>query len=249
MKGKQTSIVYGINPVLQALKSSQRKCYKIIVAKGKISPRIQSIVDSSRQAGIPVERLPRMELQKKCPGQSHQGVVGYFSHIMTKSLDDLVEGAFRQTAKPTLAALDCIQDPQNMGSLIRSAEAQGIQGIILPKNRSAPLNETVAKCSAGAIEWVSIATVTNLAKALQNLKEKGFWAVGVDQNGEKPCDRFSFEGPTVLVFGSEEKGIRPLLKATCDFTVSIPMSGKIDSLNVSVAGAIIFYEILRQKRG
>ena len=165
------------------------------------------------------------------------------------SLDELIRQAFQKTSKPTLAVLDCIQDPQNIGALIRSAEAQGINGIILPKNRSAPLNETVVKCSSGAIETVAITTVINLAKTLETLKKNGFWIIGVDMNGEKTCDRFSFDSPIALVLGNEEKGIRPLLKRNCDFTVSIPMGGIVGSLNVSTAGAILFYEILRQKRG
>lgn len=233
---------------MRALKSSQRKCYKIAVEQGKLSPRIRSILESARRAGIKVETLPRTVFGKKYPGRVHQRIIGYFSQKATLSLDDLIQQAFQQTPQPTLAVLDCIQDPQNMGSIIRSAEAQGIQGIILPKNRSAPLNETVAKCSAGAIETVAIATATNLAKTLEVLKSAGFWIVGVDMDGKAPCDKFSFDSPTVLVIGGEEKGIRPLLKRACDFTVSIPMNGTVGSLNVSTASAILFYEILRQKR-
>ncbi|MFQ5716279.1 MAG: 23S rRNA (guanosine(2251)-2'-O)-methyltransferase RlmB [Nitrospinales bacterium] len=155
---------------------------------------------------------------------------------------------FRQTPQPTLAVLDGIQDPQNLGAVIRSAEALGIHGIILPRRRTAPLNETVAKCSSGALETIPIAMAINLANALKLLKKHGFWVVGVDTDGKKPCYRLSFDSPTALLIGSEGKGIRPLLKRACDFTVSIPMKGKVGSLNVSAASAVLFYEILRQKR-
>ncbi|MFQ5673070.1 MAG: 23S rRNA (guanosine(2251)-2'-O)-methyltransferase RlmB [Nitrospinales bacterium] len=248
MREKPESLVYGINPVLHALKLAQRACHKIVVEQGRPAPRIRPLLESARRDGIRVETLPRAVFGKKYPGRAHQGIVGHFSPKATLPLDELIRRAFEQTPQPTLAVLDCIQDPRNLGAIIRSAEAQGIQGIVLPKNRSAPLNETVAKCSAGAVESIPIATATNLAKALETLKSAGFWIVGVDMAGEKPCGEFAFDSPTALVLGGEEKGIRPLLKRACDFTVCIPMSGTVGSLNVSTAGAILFYEILRQKR-
>lgn len=248
MREKPESLVYGINPVLQALRFSQRACRKLVVEQGRPGPRIRPILDLARQNGIRVETLPRAVFGKKYADRTHQGIVGHFSPKQTLSLDELIRHAFGQTPQPTLVVLDCIQDPQNMGAVIRSAEAQGIQGIVLPKNRSAPLNDTVAKCSAGAIETLPIATVTNLSQALKTLKSAGFWIVGVAMDGVKTCDDFSFDSPTALVLGGEEKGIRPLLKRACDFTVRIPMDGTVGSLNVAAAGAVLFYEISRQKR-
>lgn len=247
MKEKSQNLIYGINPLLQALKSSQRKCYKIVVQKEKSNPRVRSILVSIRLTNIRVEILPRAVFNKKYQDYPHQGIVGYFSSKEIMSLDDLIRSAFRQTPQPTLVVLDCIQDPQNMGAIIRSAEGLGIHGIVLPKRRTAPLNETVAKCSAGAVETLPIAAVTNLNKALETLKKSGFWIVGVDVNAKKPCYKFSFDSPTALLIGNEEKGVRPLLKRACDFTVCVPMKGAVGSLNVSAASAILFYEILRQK--
>lgn len=248
MSVKNQNIVYGIHPLNQALKASQRKCYKIVVEKEKSNPRIQSILQTARAASIMIETLSRSAFSGKYQDYSHQGIVGYFSSKEIMNLNDLVQQAFRQTPQPTLAVLDGIQDPQNLGAVIRSAEALGIHGIVLPRRRTAPLNETVTKCSSGALETIPIAMAVNLANALKLLKKHGFWVVGVDTNGQKPCYRLAFDSPTALLIGSEGKGIRPLLKKACDFTVSIPMKGKVGSLNVSAASAVLFYEISRQKR-
>lgn len=163
-------------------------------------------------------------------------------------LEELVRQAFQGTRTPTLVVLDGIQDPGNLGAIIRSAEVLGIQGIILPRYRSASLNETVAKCSSGAIETLSFTWAANLARALDRLKKAGFWIVGVEPGGRTPCYGFEFNLPVALVVGGEEKGIRPLLRKKCDFSVSIPIQGALSSLNASAACAVVFYEILRQKK-
>lgn len=244
MQGKE-NFIYGINPVQEALKAG--RCHKIVIEDGKQHSRIRPITDLARTQGIRIEALPGQVFKKKYPSCVHQGVIAYISEKETVSLSGLVELAFQADPQPTLVLLDEIQDPHNMGAIIRSAEVLGIQGLIIPKHRSAPLNETVAKCSAGAIEILPVAWVTNLAQAIEELKEAKFWIVGVDMDGEKKCHEFDFNMPTALVIGGEEKGIRPIVKKACDFTVCIPMKGQIQSLNASTASAVVFYEILRQK--
>ncbi len=243
----EQSFIYGINPILEAIKASKRRCYKIVVTQGKRPPRLRPILDACKAQGVKVEVLPRDVFQKKYRSVTHQGVIGYFSEKESIPLDELIRRAFEESPQPTLAILDGIQDPQNLGAIIRSAEVLGVQGLVLPQRRVAPLNETVSKCSSGAVENLPVAWVTNLARAMEQLKESKFWIVGVDPRGEKSCDRFKFDMPTALLIGGEEKGIRPLLRKACDFTVSIPMRGAVESLNVSAASAVIFYEILKQK--
>ncbi|MBI5427989.1 MAG: 23S rRNA (guanosine(2251)-2'-O)-methyltransferase RlmB [Nitrospinae bacterium] len=248
MTEKTENFVYGINPVHTALKASKRKCYKIVVEEEKDHPRVRSVVDLARRMGVKIEALPRQAFGQKFRSLPHQGIVGYFAVKETLELPELIEQAYRSDPQPTLVLLDEIQDPHNLGAIIRSAEVLGIQGVIIPKHRSVPLNETVAKCSAGAVETVPIAWTTNLAQAAETLKKSRFWIVGVDMHGATSCHRFDFNMPVALVIGGEQKGIRQGLKKICDFTVSIPMAGTLGSLNASAAGAVVFYEILRQKR-
>lgn len=244
---EKDNFIFGVNPVYEALKASKRRCYKIVLEEGKGHSRIRAILDLARPQGVRVETLPRPVFQKKYHSGSHQGIIAYFSDKETLSLEDLIQQAFQADPQPTLVLLDEIQDPHNVGAIIRSAEVLGVQGVVITKHRSAPLNETVAKCSAGAMEMMPMAWVTNLSQTVEELKQAGFWTVGVDIDGEKQCGQFDFNMPTALVIGGEEKGIRPGLRKVCDFTVSIPMRGTIGSLNASAAAAVVFYEVLRQK--
>ena len=200
-----------------------------------------------RSKNISVKSIPKGEFKKQYRSYVHQGVVGYFTKKETLELHELVTNAFNNSKDPILVISDGIQDPHNLGAIIRSATAMGIQGMILPKNRGAPLNETVAKCSSGAIEKMSITFVSNLSNAMEKLKESGFWIVGIDPEGSTSCYDFKFEMPVALLIGNEGKGIRPLLKKNCDFILSIPMVTSMNSLNASAAGAVVFYEALRQK--
>lgn len=249
MKDTKPSILYGINPVMEALNAQKRHCLKIVV-KDKISnSRIRSVSELARSLRIKVETLSVKEFQQKYGDYAHQSIIGYFSSMKPLELNDLIRQAVQATPIPTLVLLDGIQDPQNLGAIIRAAETLGVQGIIIPQRRSASLTETVAKCSAGAIENMPIACVNNLVQTLELLKKAGFWTVGVTADGKTPCHEFQFDMPTALIIGGEEKGIRPLLRKKCDFTVHIPMRGKLDSLNAAAASAVVFYEILRQKNG
>ena len=248
MKPPEQTLIVGINPVREALLASRRHCYKLFVEQGKTPPRIQAVVKLAQEKQILIEPLPKATFQKKFPNQVHQGLAGYFSHIATLELEDLIEIALQKTPLPTLVILDGIQDPQNLGAIIRSAETLGIQGLILPKHGSPALNETVAKCSSGAIEHLPITWVTNLTRCIEQLKEAGFWIAGIVPAGEIPCYQYQFNTPSALVIGGEEKGIRPLLKKSCDVTLTIPMQGQLGSLNAASASTVVFYENLRQKK-
>jgi len=247
MKSVDNSIIYGLNPVFEALKARKRRCYKLVIEHGKNQARLKSLIKLAHENKVHIETVPKTIFQKKYRNHNHQGVVGIFAIIQTLSLEELTELAFKHSRFPILVAIDSIQDPQNLGAIIRSADALGIQGMILPKNRTSTLNETVAKCSSGAIEHLPIAGATNLVRGIEQLKEAGFWIVGLITDISTPCYQYKFDSPTVLIIGGEKKGIRPLIKKSCDATLKIPMKGSLGSLNASAAAAVIFYEILRQK--
>jgi len=246
---KKQEMVYGVHPLQQALSLGKRECYKIVLDKGDPPARLAPLLKLAETQGTRVETVSSEAFRKKYGKLNHQGIVGYFSPLQTLDLNTLIEQAYKACAHPALVLADEIQDPQNLGALIRSAWVLGLQGLVIPKHRSAPLNETVAKCSAGAIESLPIATASNLKQAAEVLKEKGFWIVGVDMEGDRACYEFDFNTPVALIIGGEEKGVRPILKKACDFTVSIPMAGELDSLNLSTAAAIVFYEIHKQRAG
>ncbi len=238
---KNQEMVYGVHPLQQALALGKRECYKIVLEQGQPPARLAPLLKLAEQQKTRVETLPHATFRKQFGKLNHQGIVGYFSPIRTLELETLIEQAFQSGPHPALVLADEIQDPQNLGALIRSAYVLGLQGLVVPKHRSAPINETVAKCSAGAVESLAIACVANLKQAAELLKEKGLWIVGVDMAGEHPCYEFDFNMPVALIIGGEGKGMRPLLKKSCDFTVSIPMAGELGSLTASTAGAIVFY--------
>ncbi len=248
MNSPDPSTVFGLNSVFEALKAQKRRCYKLIIEHGKSQSRLNSLIKLAHENNVPIETIPKIAFQKKYRQHNHQGVVGVFAVIQTLELEELIKQAFQKSRLPVLVVLDHIQDPQNLGAIIRSAETLGIQGMILPKNRTSALNETVAKCSSGAIEYLPITWVTNLTRGIERLKEAGFWIAGVIPDGETPCHQFKFDTPIVLVIGGEEKGIGPLLRKSCDMTLNIPMEGSLESLNASAAAAVLFYEILRQKK-
>jgi len=246
-KKQDQEMVYGVHPLHQALALGKRKCHKIVLEKGNPPSRLAPLLELAEKLKTRVETISPESFRKKFGKFTHQGIVGYFSPLQTLGLDSLIEQAYESGPHPALVLADEIQDPQNLGALIRSAWVLGLQGLVLPRHRSAPLNETVAKCSAGAIESLPIACVSNLNQGAETLKEKGFWIVGIDMEGDRPCYEFDFNTPVALIIGGEGKGVRPILKKNYDFTVSIPMAGELDSLNASTAAAIVFYEIQRQR--
>ncbi|MGV1098463.1 23S rRNA (guanosine(2251)-2'-O)-methyltransferase RlmB [Thiovibrio sp. JS02] len=239
-------LLWGIHPVLEQLRLQPRKVREIIVQQHKGGRKLQEIIDLAQQQGIRIRFLPA----QRFPGtaqQNHQGVMARVAPVATTSLDDLLAGLHKEE-HPIVVALDLIQDPHNLGAIIRSAAAAGACGVIMPKDRSAPLNATAAKAAAGAMAHVKLCLVTNLAATLETLKEKGFWVYGAAGEAKQSLYRTRFSGPVCLVVGGEGKGIRPLIREHCDVIVSIPMAGTLNSLNASVAAGIILFEMVRQRR-
>ncbi len=243
----EREIIYGINPVIEALKGERLALNKILVAEGKESPALRILQQLAREKGLPVHRCPREFLNKETGSEHHQGVLAYPAGTAYASWEDLERSIGQASDFGVVLILDSIEDPQNLGSLIRTAEACGVRGIVIPKDRAVGLTSTVMKTSAGAAAHLPIVRVTNLAQALGDLKRLGFWVVGAEARGAKSLYEMKFDMNVGLLIGSEGKGIRPLLLKKCDFTVSIPMRGKISSLNTAVAGAVVLYEILRQQ--
>jgi 23S rRNA (guanosine2251-2'-O)-methyltransferase len=240
-------IIYGINPVIEALKAERLTINKILIAEGKESPALRILQQLAREKGIPLHRCPRELLNKEAGSEHHQGVLAYQAGTVYASWEDLERRIGQVQGYSVILVLDSIEDPQNLGSLIRTAEACGVAGILIPKDRAVGLTPTAVKTSAGAAAHLPIVRVTNLAQTIDDLKKKGFWVVGAEAQGAKSLYEMKFDMNVALLIGSEGKGIRPLLLKKCDFTVSIPMRGKISSLNTAIAGAVVLYEILRQQ--
>ena len=243
-------VLYGIHPVEEALRAGARQIDHISVARDRRDPKIDRLVDAARAAGVRVATEPRDQLTRHTRTDTHQGVVAFLRERKLLALEDLLDAP---PASPSghrfLLALDGVEDPHNLGALLRSADGAGIDGVLLPERRTAPLSATVAKSSAGASEHVRIARVVNLTRALEALKQRHIWIVGLDERGTPDYSDFDFRQDTCLVLGSEGAGLHDLIKRTCDHLLRIPMAGSVSSLNVSVAGAIVMYEALRQRRG
>ncbi len=239
-------LLWGLNAVWEALEAGSRGISEIFIQQGKAGPRLQQIIDRARESAIPVRFVDasRMRVPRTC---KHQGVVARQAEVQLLSWANLLDELEEQGAVAKILALDSIQDPRNLGSILRSALAAGFTKIILTKERSAPVTGTVARTSAGAIAHLQIYTVTNLAESLKQLKDKGFWVFGaVAEKEATSCYDSDFSGQVCLVIGSEGKGIRPLVRKQCDILVTIPMQATFNSLNASVAAAILMFEITRR---
>ena len=239
-------IIAGRNAVFEAL-SSKRPVNKIFIKMGLQGGSLGKILATAQDAAIPVEYVQAEKLDRMAPGIRHQGIVALASPIAFSSLETVLERAASRKEMPFLLLLDELQDPQNVGALIRSADAAGVHGVLLPRRRSCPLNMVVAKISAGAVNYVPVVQIGNIVQTLRNLKEQGFWVVGADMDGESLYFETDLDRPLVLVVGAEGKGIGRLVKENCDMLVRIPMQGGVNSLNASAAGAILLYEVVRQR--
>lgn len=237
-------VLYGLHPVEEALRAGSRQFDHICVARERHDQRLQRVIDACREAGVRLRFEPREHLTKLARTPGHQGVVAIVRAKTTLELDDLLKGA----APRLLLALDGVEDPQNLGALLRTADGAGVDGVILTERRSAPLSPVAIKASAGAAEHVPIARVVNLSRALEQLKEHNLWCVGLDERGTMSYDEFDFTSNCVLVLGREGAGLHDLVRRHCDHLLCIPMAGKIASLNVSAAGAVVLYEAARQRR-
>lgn len=239
------NLIEGRNPVLEALKSG-REIDKLFIQSGQLEGSIRQIIALAREKNILIKEVDKAKLDKMSQTKSHQGVIASAALYKYYEVDDILEIAKQKEEDPFIVILDEITDPQNLGSILRSCDAAGVHGVIIPKRRAASLTPIIGKISAGAVEYVPVAKVTNINQTINYLKEKGVWVAGADAEGEKYYEK-DMTGPLALVVGSEGKGLGRLIKENCDFIVGIPMSGQISSLNAAVSCAVIIFEAKKQR--
>ena len=237
--------IFGRNTVMEAQKSN-RTINKIWLAKGEQKGSIREIVALAKEKRITVQIVERSKLDKMFPHENHQGVAASVASADYVAWQDIVDAARQKGEDPLLVILDELEDPHNLGAILRSVDAVGAHGVIIPKRRAVPLTDGVAKASAGAIEHVPVAWVSNLVQVIEELKKQGIWIAGADLHGEY-MHKQDLTGPLAIVVGSEGKGLGKLVRESCDYVVSIPMQGKINSLNASVATGVLLYEVYRQR--
>ncbi|HEX3894465.1 MAG TPA: 23S rRNA (guanosine(2251)-2'-O)-methyltransferase RlmB [Terracidiphilus sp.] len=240
-------VLYGLHSVEEALKARRRRFDQVFVARERLDDRLARLVDRCREAGVRVRQEAREQLTQLAGTAAHQGVVAMVGPQDFLALEDLF-APLATGAPRLLLALDGVEDPQNLGALLRVADGAGVDGIVLTERRSAPLSPVAVKASAGATEHLRIARVVNLVRALEELKKQNIWVIGLDERGSSDYDQFDFSGDCVLVLGREGAGLHDLVRRTCDHLLRIPMAGGVSSLNVSAAGAVVLYEAARQRR-
>jgi 23S rRNA (guanosine2251-2'-O)-methyltransferase len=239
-------VVFGINPVIEALKAGSRSFDYVAVMAGRRDARAQLIFETCRDAGVPVRQVSRDQLERLAGTHTHQGVVAVTSEKQYSDIDDVLDN--KRGNHNFLLILDGVEDPHNLGALIRTADGAGADGIVIPERRAVGVTGTVLKASAGAAEYLPIARVTNINRTLEDLKERNIWTIGLDERAKQSYDEIDYNMDCALVLGAEGSGLHEQVRKKCDFLISIPMQGHVASLNVSVAGAIVMYEVLRQRR-
>jgi 23S rRNA (guanosine2251-2'-O)-methyltransferase len=232
------AILSGIHPVAEALRA-KRPLERILVAQGAGGPRVQEIIDMARRAAVPVRFEPRGALDRLAGSAAHQGVVAMGAANKYADFEAAI-------SSPLVVVLDGVEDPHNLGAIIRTAHAAGAGAMIIPERRAAGVTDVVAKAAAGALEYLPITRVTNINRALEELKEKGYWIYGLDERGTETYDQVDYAAPTAFVLGGEGKGLHEQVRKHCDILVRIPMAGKISSLNVSVAAGVVLFEWKRR---
>ena len=238
------SVIYGINAAAEAVKAHPERIERISVERGQRNPRVGEIIIEARKNRIRISFEERAWLDRKTGGERHQGILCHIAEADMLDADEILAGA---KSPGLLAILDGIEDPHNLGAIIRSAEASGLDGVFIPKNRSAGLSPAAVKASAGAAAHAKLAKIGNTAQFIESLKKKGYWIVGLEAAADKPIWESDLTMPTAFVLGGEGSGIHRLVKEKCDFLVSLPMNGQMSSFNVSVAAGIAFYEAIRQR--
>jgi 23S rRNA (guanosine2251-2'-O)-methyltransferase len=238
--------IYGINSVTETLKARGRAVEWVGMAKERHDLRLQRLIEDCRRLSVPVRFLQRTELDRMAGNAAHQGVVAVTSAKQYSDLADVI--AAKRGDYSLVVVLDGVEDPHNLGAILRTADAAGANGIVIPERRAAAVTGTVTKASAGASEHLPIAKVTNISRSIEELKENNIWTVALDERATQTYDALEYKMDCALVLGGEGKGLHDLVKRKCDFLVSIPMLGNVPSLNVSVAAAVVLYEILRQRR-
>jgi 23S rRNA (guanosine2251-2'-O)-methyltransferase len=235
-------LTVGIHPVREALRA-RRPLDRVLIAKGAASPRIQEIIELCRTNSVPVRFESRELLDRASKGISHQGVLAFGAAHRYVELKDAIEGA------KLIVVLDSVEDPHNLGAIIRTAHAAGANAVVVPERRAAPLTETVSRAAAGALEYLPVVRITNVSQTLEQLKENGFWIYGLDERGTEMYDRVEYAFPTAIVLGGEGKGLHQGVQKHCDVLVRIPMAGAVSSLNVSVAAGVVLFEWRRRQVG
>jgi 23S rRNA (guanosine2251-2'-O)-methyltransferase len=241
-------LLYGIHPLCEALVAGRRRFNKLHVSKRRRTKGIRALLELARAQGVPIESQDHEFFLSRFGDSTHQGVAADVSSLPLADQGAILKKAENEGELPLILALDGIVDPQNLGSLVRTALAMGVHGVVTPKVRAAPLSPAVSKASAGAMEHMLFSRVPNLVVALEQLKKAGLWVVGTHAESGKPVDQVDLNISLALVIGGEGKGMRPLVRKTCDYLVSIPQKTELDSLNAAVAGAIVMYEVGRQRR-
>ncbi len=242
---QEIEYIIGKNPVIEALKSN-RDINKILIAEGSQRGQMQQITQLAKEGGVLVQFVPKKKLDQITDG-NHQGVLAYVAAYQYAELDDLFAAAEKSNEPPFFLLLDEIEDPHNLGSIMRTADAVGAHGIIIPKRRAVGLTATVAKASTGAIEYIPVVRVTNMARTIDELKERGVWIAGTDAKGAEDYRRLDASLPLGLVIGNEGKGMGRLIRDKCDFLIKLPMAGRVTSLNASVAASLLMYEVYRKR--
>ncbi len=246
-------VLYGLHAVEEALKAGRRRFDHVLVARERRDGRLESLVSACRQAGVRVQQQPREQLTELAKTPAHQGVVALVRPQELLTIEDLfvsdpAKVKLGKSPARLILALDGVEDPQNLGALLRVADGAGVDGVVLTERRSAPLSAAAVKASAGAAEHLRIARVVNLARALEDLKQQNLWIIGLDERAATDYDQFDLTGDCVIVLGREGMGLHDLVRRTCDHLLRIPMAGGVSSLNVSAAAAVVLYEAFRQRR-
>src|SRR5579862_1496381 len=241
-------ILYGVHAVQEALRAGRRRFDHVMVARERHDDRLARLVAECRHAGVRIRQEPREQLTQLAGTTAHQGVVAMVRAKELLDIEDLFKPHPSHPAARLVLALDGVEDPQNLGALLRVADGAGVDGVVLTERRSAPLSPAAVKASAGAAEHLRIARVVNLVRALEDLKSHNLWIIGLDERGTTDYDRFDMTGNCVIVLGREGAGLHDLVRRTCDHLLRIPMAGGVSSLNVSAAGAVVLYEAFRQRR-
>ncbi len=242
--------IYGLIPVLEALRAGSKRLEQITIAEGARHERLRELLDLARHARVPVHRSPKFALDRALPGVTHQGVIARTAAATYRDAEELLEqlGARVGTTDPPLVlGLDAVEDPRNLGAILRTAECAGVSGIFIPERRAVGLTATVAKTAAGALEHVAVARVTNLVQLIEQLKQRNIWVIGAATYGTSNYTEWDWTVPSALFLGGEGAGLHRLVRERCDALVRIPLLGQIESLNVSVAAGVILYEALRQR--
>ncbi len=245
MKGE---LIFGVNPVKESLQGS-RSAYNLYVQLSATDHRVEKIIRLAEERGVPVHRRDKNDLTRMCASSHHQGIALEVQPFVYADCDELLASIGESAANGFLLVLDAIQDPHNLGALIRSAACAGVDGVIIPRDRACGITAAAEKTSAGAVETVPVAMVTNIAQTLEVLKKRGFWIYGLDGTARQSVYGTEFSGNVALVIGNEGEGVRPLVRKQCDVVLSIPQFGGVSSLNASVAGGIALFEVARRIRG